>query len=77
MTEDREHFDTQIERIADAMRDMVHGGTYGPLGMESLAMALTDGFKDGAGGHHPGVADSLLRVAEAIDRLADAVESKD
>ena len=74
---EKEHLEAQVERIADAMRDMVHGGLYGPSGMESIAMAMTDGYKDGAGGHHPGIADSLLRVAEAIDRLAEAVESRD
>jgi hypothetical protein len=62
----------QMDDLIDAVGRIAHGGVSGPTGLEALTMALIGG--------HPGdtsLTDGLFAIAEAIQRLADAVEVKE
>lgn len=61
--------DNQLGQLIEAITGIGTGSATGsPGGLECVAMALA-----GEGFHKP-VGDGLLMIAEAINRLADAVE---
>jgi hypothetical protein len=59
----------QIEEFLLRLKDLSHGGTSGPMGMEAIVMALCG--KDGPG--EDSVSAALRDVACAIRELAIAI----
>jgi hypothetical protein len=56
--------------LADATRLIAHGNNSGPTGLEAVAMALS------GSGSGTNVADALMEIANAINRLAEAVSDR-
>ena len=60
--------DDPLTDLIAAVRAIAHGPTSGPTGLELVAMALA-----GRGGS---VAESLDRIANAIERLAEVIDDR-
>lgn len=62
--------DEQFKALLDRLDKMLHGTDTGFLGFEAIAYALA-----GEGLEYP-VGEQLVRIAEQLERLADAVEKQ-
>jgi len=62
----------KLDDLTSAIRAIAHGGVHSPGGLEGVAMALADGLPGQAG-----VGNGLLAVADAINRVADALDQSD
>lgn len=63
--------------IAESLRAISHGDTYGPTGFEALSMALAgDGLSKPVSDAMSEIADAIHEHASALHRIADALEKK-
>jgi hypothetical protein len=73
--QDMQELIRQVGRLADATRNISHGGVNGPTGLEMLGMAIAgEGFSNPPG---EAIANGLDRVAAAIEnglgQIAEAI----